>query len=87
MIDGEIEHLSVFAIARLPLAIYLGAQLDDAVATDSYQRHRATDSWIWPDDDPGTTFGTKVARRSAARFSEAVDRQPVRDHPPHRTAD
>jgi hypothetical protein len=52
----EITHLSVFAFARLPLLVHLGAQLDDNVPTDVYQRHRATESWEWPDPDAEALF-------------------------------
>ncbi len=52
----EIGHLSVFAIARLPLLVYLGAKLDDTVATDVYQRHRQTETWTWPDSDAEVGF-------------------------------
>lgn len=72
VVEGQLEHLSVFAIARLPLLMYLGAQLDDAVATDIYHRHRATQTWVWPAEDPGTTFAAAVARASDVLPAEAV---------------
>ncbi len=43
-----INHLSVFAFARLPLLVYLGSCLDDNIETDVYQRHRTPDDWAWP---------------------------------------
>lgn len=49
---GEIGHLSVFGLARLPLLVYFGSRLDDTISTDIYQRHRATESWAWGDEDP-----------------------------------
>lgn len=52
---GSVPHLSVFAIARFPLLVYLGSRIDDALTVDVFQRHRATENWIWPasaDDDP-----------------------------------
>ncbi len=52
----DITHISVFAIARLPLLVYLGAKLDDTVATDVYQRHRQTENWTWPDRDAEGDF-------------------------------
>jgi hypothetical protein len=72
VVEGRLEHLSVFAIARLPLLMYLGAQLDDAIAIDIYQRHRTTQSWVWPDKDPGTNFAVTVARASDGLPAEAV---------------
>ncbi|WP_319446900.1 MULTISPECIES: SAVED domain-containing protein [unclassified Mycobacterium] len=64
--NGDITHISLFAIARLPLLIYLGCKLDDGSPVDVYQRHRATDSWTWPQTtDPGTGFVlTHVANAS-----------------------
>ncbi len=62
MIDGQVErihtavrreqvdHVSVFAIACVPLLVYLGFALDDMVGADVYERHRASDSWLWDDD-------------------------------------
>lgn len=59
--SGAVPHLSIFAIARFPLLVYLGSRVDDALTVDVFQRHRATESWVWPDpadDDP-----TFVVRR------------------------
>jgi hypothetical protein len=47
---GDVDHLSVLAIGRLPILVYLGSRLDDTIPTDVYQRHRATESWVWGDD-------------------------------------
>ncbi len=46
--DGDIRHVSVFALARWPLLVHLGARLGDKLDTDIYQRHRASESWSWP---------------------------------------
>lgn len=46
--DGNIQHVSVFALARWPLLVHLGARLGDKIITDVYQKHRATDQWLWP---------------------------------------
>ncbi|MBI4933146.1 MAG: SAVED domain-containing protein, partial [Actinobacteria bacterium] len=46
--DGTIQHVSVFALARWPLLVHLGARLGDKIITDVYQKHRATDQWVWP---------------------------------------
>jgi hypothetical protein len=59
ILNGDIAHLSVFAIARLPLLVYLGSKIDDGLPADIYQRHRSTESWLWPQIEyPGTDFGT-----------------------------
>lgn len=69
---NEIAHLSVFAIARLPLLVYLGWTLDDGIATDVYQRHRATGSWMWPVDGATTSFVITPALESVGDEQEVV---------------
>ncbi len=60
-----VPHLSVFAFARLPLLIYLGARLDDTIPTDIYQRHRNTELWAWPRRARRTTFTYRTSRQQA----------------------
>ncbi|MFV9454769.1 SAVED domain-containing protein [Rhodococcus sp. NM-2] len=57
---GQISHLSVFAIARLPPLVYLGVALDDGIDTDTYQLHRPGNEWVWPADGTPTTFSTDL---------------------------
>jgi SMODS-associated and fused to various effectors sensor domain len=68
----DVDHLSVFAIARLPLLVYLGLALDDGVATDVYQRHRSTGQWTWPTHAPETTFSVGMSREGTADVPDAV---------------
>ncbi len=72
--SNDIEHLSVFAIVRLPLLVYLGWQLEDGVATDVYQRHRSSGGWEWPQSDaaPGTAFKVEVLRTAPHEAEDAV---------------
>ncbi|MEE3919082.1 hypothetical protein V2I01_13810 [Micromonospora sp. BRA006-A] len=35
--SGDVEHISVFAIAPIPLLVYLGWQLDDKTPTRIFQ--------------------------------------------------
>jgi hypothetical protein len=47
---GEIEksqHVSLFALAPIPLLVFLGRQLSNKVPADLYQRHRDTEDWTW----------------------------------------
>lgn len=46
--DGELQHLSVFAIAPQPLLVLLGTMLGDIVPSEVYQRHREPATWAWP---------------------------------------
>ena len=57
--DGSLRHVSVFALARWPLLVYLGARLGDKLDVDIYQRHRATESWAWPDHPSGHRFSVE----------------------------
>ena len=60
-----IERVAVFAIARIPLLIELGARLDDKLQTVVFQRHRRDDgnAWTWP-ADPSEPIDFDVLRRS-----------------------
>ena len=53
---GEVPHLSVFGLARLPLLVYFGSRLDDAISTEIYQRHRSTESWRWSSEADDLRF-------------------------------
>lgn len=44
---GEINHLSIFAIAPQPLLIELGRQISDIQPAEIYQKHREPDTWGW----------------------------------------
>ena len=44
------RHISLFALAPIPLLIYLGSQLSNKVPVDVYQRHRDTEDWTWKTD-------------------------------------
>lgn len=47
-ITGE-THVSVFALAPIPLLVQLGALLTDQVPAVVYQRHREPQTWRWLD--------------------------------------
>ena len=50
--DGnEIKHLSIFALAPIPLLIYLGNKLGDILPMEIFQRQRVTEDWIWKKTD------------------------------------
>jgi hypothetical protein len=48
---SNINHLSVFAFASIPLLIHFGYELGDTISANIYQRHRSTNSWRWQDED------------------------------------
>jgi hypothetical protein len=43
----QTRHISLFALAPIPLLIFLGSQLSNKVAVEPYQRHRDTEDWAW----------------------------------------
>lgn len=45
--QGNISHLSVFALAPQPLLIQLGSLLSDIPTAEVYQRHREPSNWNW----------------------------------------
>jgi len=45
----ETRHISLFALAPIPLLVYLGSQLSNKVPVDVFQRHRDTEDWVWKD--------------------------------------
>ncbi|MCD4670082.1 MAG: SAVED domain-containing protein [Actinomycetia bacterium] len=49
--SGEIQHLSVFALAPQPLLIELGRLISDIPMADIYQLHREPQGWIWQPDE------------------------------------
>ncbi len=51
-----IKHLSVFALAPVPLLIYFGYLLGDIDHVDLYQRHRNSQDWLWKDEVEGEGF-------------------------------
>lgn len=54
---GDVEHISVFAIAPIPLLVYLGWQLDDKTPTRLFQKHRDQFvGWSWADQTDPVEF-------------------------------
>lgn len=45
--SGDVEHLSIFAFAPIPLLIELGRLLSDIHAAEVYQLHREPPDWKW----------------------------------------
>lgn len=55
----EVQHFSVFALAPIPLLIFLGSLLSDISETEIYQRHREPASWKWQEDAEPSEFFIK----------------------------
>jgi hypothetical protein len=53
--EQRYDHLSIFALAPIPILVHLGNQLGNVVAAELYQKHRDTNDWKWkaePESDP-----------------------------------
>lgn len=49
----DYKHLSLFALAPIPLLVYLGNLIGDKEAVDLYQKHRGSAGWKWKDEPEG----------------------------------
>lgn len=80
---GDIRHLSVFALAPIPLLIELGRLLSDISDVDVYERHRfPAQQWRWPEEGDEISFerirgpaGPKAVALRLAVTSEIDDRR------------
>ncbi|MEV8265193.1 SAVED domain-containing protein [Microbacterium sp. NPDC077057] len=55
---GDIETISVFALAPIPSLVYLGSKLDDKTETRLFRRKRVDDvtAWAWDDETQTPKF-------------------------------
>ncbi len=53
------HHLSIFALAPMPLMIMFGSLITDKVPAQVYQLHREPQTWHWLDGPAGFTFHVK----------------------------
>lgn len=63
---GErIEHVSVFALAPIPLLVLLGRRLGRTVPADIFQHHHDRDNWTWKTRGRHITFEHRGIRKGA----------------------
>ena len=70
--DGVPRHVSVFALAPIPLLVYLGSCLSDKVPTVLYQRHRDSEDWLWKRDGVETEFVTESIQTGSDNSKVAI---------------
>jgi len=63
-------HLSVFALAPIPLLVFLGTKLSNKVPVDLFQRHRDTENWTWKTG--GTQLEYEFRKQQGGRIKENV---------------
>lgn len=57
------KHVSVFALAPMPLLMYLGKRLSNKIPVDLYQRHRDTQNWTWKEAGPEVSYLCRHVRQ------------------------
>lgn len=63
---GDVQHVSVFAVAPIPLLVYLGWCLDDKAPTRLFQKHRDQFvGWSWADQSEPVEFEVSATKRDA----------------------
>lgn len=68
----RVEHLSVFAIAPMPLLIHLGNRIGGSTPVEIYQKHRNTDDWKWKKEPKRNNFRYFVRARNVNKRSRKV---------------
>jgi hypothetical protein len=63
----DTRHISLFALAPIPLLIYLGSQLSNKVPVDVFQRHRDTEDWVWKDSGTAVEYRFDKIREGKGR--------------------
>ena len=63
----------IFALAAIPLLVYLGSKLSDKIRVDLYQRHRIPESWNWRDGPGSTRFSLGKVADGAGKVALAVN--------------
>lgn len=70
--DGPARHISVFALAPIPLLVLLGTCLTNKVPTTIYQRHRDAENWKWKTRGKVTVYETRRLRAGTDQASVAL---------------
>ena len=70
--NRRIDHLSIFAVAPMPLLMYFGNRIGGATPIDVYQKHRSTDDWKWKKEPKHDTFNYIVKKSSTKKSGTKV---------------
>jgi hypothetical protein len=57
-----VRHVSVFALAPMPLLVHMGFRLSNKVTADFFQRHRDTSDWVWKEAGARVSYAERVVR-------------------------
>ncbi|WP_224371737.1 SAVED domain-containing protein [Hyalangium versicolor] len=67
-----VRHISLFALAPIPLLVALGAQLSSKIPVELFQRHRDTQDWGWKTEGSPAQFSIRTLRSGADLTKVAV---------------
>ena len=68
--DGQIEHLSVFGLAPIPVLMELGRLISDVSDASVFARHREPrPQWAWPNDAKPLLFNRTEGSRSGKKVA------------------
>ena len=62
----QVRHISLFALATMPLLLYLGHRLSNKIPVELYQRHRDTKDWVWKTDGTPVEYEERQLRRGSS---------------------
>ncbi len=66
------RHISLFALAPIPILAYLGSQLSNKIPVDLYQLHRDTHNWTWKSTGEPVKYEFKAIRAGTDRSKVAL---------------
>src|SRR5206468_571830 len=66
-------RVSVFALAPIPLLVFLGARLSDKQIVELYQRHRQPETWNWQEEPGVARFATRRLHEGAGDVALLVN--------------
>jgi hypothetical protein len=66
------RHISLFAIANIPLLAYLGSRLSNKIPVDFYQKHRDSKDWVWKTEGQTAVYEFKLIRPGTDKKSVAL---------------
>lgn len=70
---NETRHISLFAIAPIPLLFCLGSAIGNKVRVELFQRHRDTEDWVWKDSgEPANHECRNIVQGTDAGFVALV---------------
>ena len=68
----QTRHISLFALAPIPILVYLGSRLSNKIPVDLFQRHRDTRDWVWKNDGEPIEYEFRSIKEGTDKKSVAL---------------